>query len=192
VYTLNKEHAALVAMSHTDALTGLGNRRAFEEALEGECIRARRMKQPLSLVCIDLDHFKLVNDQAGHAVGDRVLQQLAEAIGEVARAHVDRGFRMGGDEFALLLPSTSAAQAQAVIARIRAYCASADPVWRDGPLGLSAGFAEVDGQETPSDLVRRADAAMYDAKLARRFESASAFETWSMQVDSRRTVGRQH
>lgn len=166
--TINKEHSALMAMSRTDVLTGLGNRRAFEEALEGECIRAQRARQPLSLVCIDLDHFKQINDRDGHPAGDRVLKHLAQAIGEVARTHVDRSFRIGGDEFALLLPGASVAEAQAVVARVRAHCESADAIWRDGLLGLSAGYAGFDRQEAPSALLHRADAAMYEAKSARR------------------------
>jgi diguanylate cyclase (GGDEF)-like protein len=174
VRAINKEHATLLAISRTDALTGLGNRRAFEEALEGECMRAQRTQQPLSLVCIDLDQFKWINDRDGHAAGDKVLQHLAQAIFDVARAHVDRGFRIGGDEFALLLPGASVAEAQAVIARIRAHCASADAVWREGLLGLSAGYASLGGQETPSAFLCRADAAMYDAKQARRGPSGAS------------------
>jgi len=168
VQRVRREHVALLAMARTDPLTGLGNRRAFEEALDDECVRARRLGQPLSLVCLDLDHFKQVNDHAGHAAGDLVLRQLADAIRAAARARLDRGFRLGGDEFALLLPGGSAAQASAVLERIRIHCGQADAAWREGRLGVSAGVAEIAEQESPADFARRADRAMYADKLTRR------------------------
>jgi diguanylate cyclase (GGDEF)-like protein len=168
VYRIRREHAALAALASTDALTGLGNRRAFQEALAEECVRARRGRQSLSLVCVDLDHFKLVNDRAGHEAGDQILRQLADAIRHVVRARFDRSFRLGGDEFALLLPGSSVGQAETVMARIRERCAQAGTHWREGPLGLSAGIVELDEQESPADFVRRADDAMYRRKAAGR------------------------
>jgi diguanylate cyclase (GGDEF)-like protein len=162
------EHETLKALARADGLTGLGNRRAFEEALLQECARAQRLGQPLSLVFMDLDHFKLVNDRAGHAAGDRVLCQLADAVRHVVRMGVDRGFRLGGDEFALLLPGSSPAQAEAVLDRVRRACAGADMLWRDGPLGLSAGVVALGAQESAADFVRRADDAMYLHKRSRR------------------------
>ncbi len=161
------DHLAVLAMSHSDVLTGLGNRRAFAEAIADDCVRARRSGQPLSLVYIDLDNFKQINDRAGHGAGDLVLQQLAAAIGHVVRDRVDRGFRIGGDEFALLLPGSSAEQAEAVVARIEEHCARLDPVWIGGPLGISAGIAELESQEAATDFTRRADNAMYLKKLTR-------------------------
>ena len=92
------DQRALEALARADRLTGLFNRRAFEAALEVECARARRSRSPLSVASLDIDHFKRINDQAGHAAGDQVLRQLALAIGEAIRAHVDGGFRLGGDE----------------------------------------------------------------------------------------------
>jgi diguanylate cyclase (GGDEF)-like protein len=168
VHRVRREHAALITLARTDELTGLGNRRAFRDVLAQEVVRARRGHQPLSLVFVDLDNFKLINDRAGHDVGDRVLCQLADAVRHVVRMHVDRGFRLGGDEFALLLPGSTLAQAEAVMARIRAHCAQIDALWRDGPLGLSAGVVELGEQELPADFVRRADEAMYQHKAAGR------------------------
>ncbi len=156
-----KEHLAVLALARSDALTGLWNRRAFEEAIEDECLRARRSRQPLSLVYIDLNSFKQVNDRGGHGAGDLVLQQLAAGIRLAVRARVDRGFRIGGDEFALLLPGSSAGQARAVVMRIRDYCARTDPVWVGGPLDISAGIVGLEAQESVSDFVRRADSTMY-------------------------------
>lgn len=168
VRKLRKEQLALLALARSDGLTGLWNRRAFEEALEDECARARRSRQPLCLVYIDVDSFKQVNDRLGHEHGDRVLRQLAAAIERAARARVDRGFRIGGDEFAVLLPGSTAAQAHAIVARIREQCVQSDPAWAVGPLGISAGIVEFEPFETSQTFVRRADAAMYRAKSRSR------------------------
>jgi diguanylate cyclase (GGDEF)-like protein len=167
VRRVRKEHRAALALARRDGLTGLWNRRAFEEAIEDECARARRSGQPLSLVYIDVDHFKQVNDRDGHARGDRVLRQLAAAIGDAARARIDRGYRVGGDEFAMLLPGSTSVQSETVVARIRAQCEHSDPAWAEGLLGISAGTVEFDGQEIAAAFVRRADAAMYARKTPR-------------------------
>jgi diguanylate cyclase (GGDEF)-like protein len=151
-------------LARSDALTGLWNRRAFEEALQDECVRARRSGQALSLIYLDLDNFKHVNDRSGHDAGDRALRQLADAIRQVVRDRVDRGFRLGGDEFAVLLPGGSAAQAEDVVRRVADHCRGTDALWRDGPLGISAGTVEFQAQESATDLVRRADEAMFHAK----------------------------
>jgi diguanylate cyclase (GGDEF)-like protein len=82
-------------------------------------------------------------------------------------ARVDRGFRIGGDEFAILLPGSTAAQSEAVMTRIRAQCERSDSAWAEGQLGISAGIAEFNGQESTQAFVRRADAAMYSRKAAR-------------------------
>jgi len=154
----------IISLARSDALTGLGNRRAFDEALSDECIRARRNAQPLTLVYIDLDHFKRVNDELGHDAGDQVLCQLAAAVRQVVRGHIDRAFRLGGDEFALLLPGSSAAQAHAVVDRIRDCCAGGNGVWRQGVLGISCGSVQLQAGESARDFVRRADQAMFQAK----------------------------
>jgi diguanylate cyclase (GGDEF)-like protein len=167
VHKVRKAYLAVLSLARSDALTGLWNRRAFEEAIEDECVRARRAGQPLSLVYIDLDNFKQINDRAGHDEGDLVLKQLAAAIRHCVRARVDRGFRLGGDEFALLLPGSSAEEAEAVVTRINEHCARADPVWCGGPLGLSAGIVELGSEEGPTEFVRRADDAMYRKKGSR-------------------------
>ncbi|MBI1396698.1 MAG: diguanylate cyclase [Betaproteobacteria bacterium] len=164
VHALRREHLALLSLARSDALTGLGNRRAFAEEVEAECTRARRLVVPLTLVLMDLDRFKQVNDLSGHARGDAVLQQFGNAIRRAIREHVDRGFRLGGDEFALLLPGSNAAHGHAVVARIRDHCVRQDPLWRDGPLGISAGIVEFESAETTSAFVARADVAMYGHK----------------------------
>ena len=167
VHKVRLEHFAVFTQARHDELTGLWNRRAFEETLQDDCVRARRSGQPLSLVYIDLDNFKHLNDLAGHGTGDRALQQLGAAIRHEVRARVDRGFRVGGDEFALLLPGSQATQAEVVLARIGARCALLDKVWTDGPLGISAGIVELEATQTPQEFVHRADRAMYLKKLPR-------------------------
>ncbi len=167
VHKVRKEHFDVLSLTRADSLTGLWNRRAFDEAIQNEVVRARRACQPLSLVYMDLDNFKQINDRAGHEAGDLVLRQLAKAMAEVGRAQVDRAFRVGGDEFVLLLPGSNAGQAECVLGRVKEHCSRADPVWVSGPLAISAGIVELEGQENARDFVRRADETMYQVKRAR-------------------------
>ncbi len=163
-----RHQRSLADLARIDTLTGLGNRRFFDEAVRDECARAARSNRTLTLVIFDLDHFKQVNDTDGHAAGDAVLRQFADALQHAVRERIDRGFRIGGDEFALLLPETSAAQADIVIARIRDHCAISDSRWRQGPLGVSAGIIVWQALESVDEFVRRADAAMFQAKQVGR------------------------
>ena len=159
-----RQQRRLADLARSDALTGLRNRLAFDEAIREECARAHRFGSALTLVYIDLDHFKDVNDACGHDCGDRVLRQLADAIVLSVRRHVDRGFRIGGDEFALLLPGVRHPQAAVVLARIRHQVEPMDALWREGPLGVSAGDVQLEPGEQPEQLVARADAAMFASK----------------------------
>jgi diguanylate cyclase (GGDEF)-like protein len=168
VRKVRKEHFAVLALTRFDALTGLWNRRAFDDDVADECERKRRSGRPLSLVYVDLDHFKQINDQLGHEAGDAVLKQFTTAINQVIRARVDRGFRLGGDEFALLLPGSGSAQAQTMVERLREQCERQDPLWVGGTLGLSAGIVEFQVLETANEFVQRADQAMYRMKQLRR------------------------
>jgi len=173
VRLVRSQHLAVLALARIDTLTGMGNRRAFEEAIADEYARARRWRQPLSLVYMDLDNFKSINDRDGHERGDRVLEQLGSVIRAEVRARLDHGFRLGGDEFALLLPGSTAAQAQAVLARIAQHCARLDQIWVVSPLGISAGVAELAENETARQFVRRADMAMYETKQRRAKANAA-------------------
>jgi diguanylate cyclase (GGDEF)-like protein len=167
VRRIGKDLRQAQQVAHTDALTGLGNRRAFNQALEDETVRSQRLAQSLCLVYIDLNKFKAINDCYGHAAGDQVLLCLGEVIGKVIRRHVDLGFRLGGDEFALLLPGSTLGEAQAVVARIRERCLHAAPGAPGQQLALSAGVCQLREHEPAWDFVRRADAAMYaEKKLA--------------------------
>jgi diguanylate cyclase (GGDEF)-like protein len=167
VTMVRRNQLALEELARSDALTGLFNRRTFEATVEVECARARRTGAALSVVYLDIDHFKRVNDRFGHAAGDQVLRQVAHAIGETIRSHVDAGFRLGGDEFALLLPGSSKEQSALVVDRIRDFCASHDSFWAVGALDVSAGIVEFEIDEAPHELIRRSDAAMYAQKQSR-------------------------
>ena len=148
-------------LAEHDPLTRLYNRRAFDARLADEVARAERYAQPLALVLCDLNGFKQLNDEHGHAAGDVALEHVGAALQATIRT-VDSAFRIGGDEFALLLPQTDRQEAQAAIERI-AVALRGDL----GATGVSATFGLAvhpeDGTD-PHRLVRRADAAMYAAK----------------------------
>lgn len=115
---LDTLHNQLAKLSYTDVLTGLANRRFFMERLKAEAERQSRSQLPFSLVLIDADHFKRINDQHGHAAGDEVLRHLADLLIAGTRTPTDQSARLGGEEFGVLLPDTDQAAAQVVCQRI--------------------------------------------------------------------------
>jgi len=156
------------ALAATDPLTGLPNLRTFRAALEREIAAALRSGDPCTLIAFDLDHFKAVNDTLGHAAGDEVLTRTAHALRAVAR-RADLPARLGGEEFALLLPGTGAQDAAAVAERLRAAFRAVDVPGLARPVTASFGLATCpeDGVEAAS-LLAAADAAAYAAKRAGR------------------------
>ena len=146
---------------YTDYLTGLYNRRYFDEALEREIDRARRYDRQLSLVILDVDRFKAINDTFGHVSGDKVLKAVAESMRKTVRA-ADLVFRFGGDEFAVLLPEVSVAEADQFYERLARNVHGQRPL--DRPLTISAGIAELLLGEDAASFVDRADAALLAAK----------------------------
>ncbi len=153
-----KSSMAEVHGGRHDALTGLLNRRAYEERLPVEIARANRFGWPLSLCLLDLDGFKKLNDTLGHPSGDRALQQVAALIDESRLA--DDGFRIGGDEFAILMPETEREDAELAAARL---CEAIKEIgMSDGSLGASFGVAE--GADDPTRLHAMADERLLAAK----------------------------
>lgn len=153
-------------LSCTDPLTQMFNFRHFYEQLEAEAERARRYGHPLSLIVIDVDHFKQVNDRYGHLEGDRVLRLLAEEIAAWKR-RTDTAFRYGGDEFAILLAETDKARAEEAAVRLtQRWSMLPKEFSAAGTLGctLSVGVSQYLPTESPQEFVRRADAAAYQAK----------------------------
>jgi diguanylate cyclase (GGDEF)-like protein len=157
-------------MATRDGLTGCLSYRAFREALTAEAARARRYRRPFSLILADLDSFKAINDTYGHDVGDVVVSGVARAFREGARVP-DRVGRIGGDEFAILLPETSSVRAEQVARRLQAHVRNCKlPVAVTVSYGTSTWFGPGDDLEA---VIRRADRALYAAKHAGRDRVAS-------------------
>ncbi|MDP9273644.1 MAG: EAL domain-containing protein [Chloroflexota bacterium] len=166
---LQGRYEAAVAESLQDPLTGLGNHRAFQEELDRQVEHALRYEVAVSLVMIDLDEFKAINDGSGHAGGDRALASFGRVLTGGLR-RVDRAFRVGGDEFAILLPHTDAEGAWMVTRRLLATALS--PPVHDGEsrsVSFSAGISALPAPATTrAQLFSQADAALYAAKRAGR------------------------
>lgn len=163
---LKRVEEELRALSITDSLTGIYNRRYFQDRLKGEMLRLNRMSGALSLIMLDIDHFKRINDQHGHAVGDGVLQELCKRIGQRLR-RTDVFCRIGGEEFVVLCPSTDGAQAYSLAMQLWQSLrdASMEPV---GVVTASFGVASWRVDEGIDGLLLRADSAVYVAKQAGR------------------------
>jgi diguanylate cyclase (GGDEF)-like protein len=142
-------------MARTDALTGLPNRRAWDEALERELVLANRTGAAVGVALLDLDHFKEFNDLNGHPAGDTHLKEVA-SMWRASLREADLIARYGGEEFAVLLTATETDQAHTVIEALRACVPGEETV--------SAGIAQWDGVESGTELITRADRALYEAK----------------------------
>jgi diguanylate cyclase (GGDEF)-like protein len=171
MYNVRRQRVALrtaemraEADARVDPLTGIGNRRAFDEALPTEIASARRADTPLALMLLDIDAFKAINDRAGHAEGDRALVAVAQALREGVRAS-DQVFRWGGDEFAVLLPSTGRAGALGLRARVEARLAQ---VSADRPVQLSWGAADLLPDDDAACLIGRADLDLMGEKAVKQ------------------------
>ncbi|MEW6764406.1 MAG: GGDEF domain-containing protein [Pseudomonadota bacterium] len=144
-----------------DALTGALARGQLEDRLRHECEISRRRSQPLAVVMMDIDHFKSINDNYGHAAGDAILQQFVSTAMGFKRS-TDLLFRYGGEEFLLLMPMTKSTTATLVAERLRSALQHA----QFAPVGVTASFgvAQLRNGESPKHMVERADAALYRAK----------------------------
>ena len=162
---------ALCSLTMEDSLTGLFNRRYFDSRLVQEMQRALRDGTPCSLMMLDIDYFKKVNDVHGHQAGDRMLSHVARIMEETLRAS-DITARFGGEEFTIILPNTDGASAQMTAERIRAAVeaspleSTSDPIRTTVSIGISTYMPP--GFVTPEQLIRQADTAMYKAKQAGR------------------------
>ncbi len=165
VSRVREANAGLEELARTDALTGLVNRRGFDELAHREVLRVRRTGEPLVIAIVDVDHFKRWNDTHGHAEGDRLLVAAARAWQAELR-EIDVLGRWGGEEFVVLLPRCPEAVAQNVLDRLRA----ATPEGQT----CSIGFARLGAQESAADALVRADLALYQAKADGRDRVQSA------------------
>lgn len=172
---LERSREGFWALSREDALTGVGNYRALVERMEEEIARHSRRGRQFSIVLLDLDNFKRINDEFGHLQGDRVLAEVARAMREAVRAE-DSVYRQGGDEFAVIAPETDAAAIQPIVDRLRERVATGsegmDLAGNDAPgfqLGIGTGVASfpADGS-TVNELLGMADIRLLEGKRDRR------------------------
>ena len=167
---LRQANEELLRLSTLDPLTGLANRRCFDEALNQECARLRRSDSTVSLILVDVDHFKALNDSAGHQKGDEYLIIVARELARLARRTLDLAARIGGEEFALILPATNAAEAARIAESLRMDIEELKLPHPASPIGprltVSAGVATATADHLCSteQLVSAADRALYKAK----------------------------
>ena len=164
---LQQREAQIVAITLTDSLTGLGNRRLFEQSLATEINRARRSGGTLCALMADLDHFKQVNDTFGHEVGDRVLAAFGEQLRRQTRAP-DIAARIGGEEFVVLMPHTDIGAGVATAERIRTETAGMHIAPMPHGVTVSVGVAKLAEGEDGDAFMLRIDNALYEAKHDRR------------------------
>lgn len=164
--TLRRARDEALLASMTDALTHLHNRRAVFERLSDLLATTRRMKMPFAVAVIDLDHFKSINDRHGHGVGDDVLQHFAAMLRQGIRP-LDVAGRLGGEEFVLLLPNVPLDGAARIVERLRQQVRGSQALPQRLPelrYSFSAGLTDARPDDTPDQVIHRADAALYDAK----------------------------
>lgn len=182
-------------LARMDPLTGIANRRLFDEALESEWKRAQRTHTHLSILIADIDHFKRYNDTLGHPAGDVCLKQVARCMATAARRPGDLVARVGGEEFAFLLPNTDETDAAVIAERVREEIKSLHLPHPDSPISewvtISLGCAECvpNVHTTPDDLIQAADAALYRAKRDGRNQVAISSSAISSQISTRRESG---
>ena len=163
---------AMHRLAHTDQLKGVANRRELYSELQKETVKSERYERPLSIIFFDLDNFKSVNDTYGHDCGDGVLREVVEATERVPR-NTDRLCRWGGEEFVVLAPETDLQDASRLAERLRTEIAN----HRSGSapaVTASLGFAQYEAGDTPETLIKRADQALYKAKILGRNRSEPA------------------
>ena len=151
----------------TDGLTGLANHKTFYEILEKELWRSRRYGGQISLIMVDVDNLKKINDAYGHRAGDKVIREISRKVKECIR-QIDTAARYGGDEFAVILPNTSLIDATVVAERMVGAVAHSPTTWKKEQIALSisVGLGQYDADTNPEDITSRSDQALYTAKQA--------------------------
>ncbi len=152
-------------LATSDALTGLYNRRFGDQRLEAEASRSQRYGRPLTVVAIDLNEFKQINDTYGHAAGDHVLREFADRLNAAIRAS-DVAVRMGGDEFLVILPECPTERVEAMLNRLQSI--EVEFGGRKIPVSFSAGWVGYESGETPEQFLERADKTLYADKRAHK------------------------
>ncbi|MDH1056124.1 diguanylate cyclase [Pseudomonas alcaligenes] len=188
VVRLRRANRKLARQAVTDALTGLANRKQLNRFSQGTVETARRHHRPLAVVLFDIDHFKVVNDQHGHLVGDQVLCDIATLLARAVRQGDCLG-RWGGEEFLLICPETRGEQALQLAERILAQARNL-PLATGKPCTLSAGVAQLGAGDSVNDLLQRADEALYQAKTQGRDRAclAQRSEQPELALDQRSEV----
>jgi two-component system chemotaxis family response regulator WspR len=163
---LMRVNLELERLTRVDGLTGLGNRRYFDEYLAAEWRRCLRSSTSMAVLMIDVDHFKRYNDAYGHLAGDEVLKQVATVIQGGSTRSTDLAARFGGEEFVVVLPDVTAAGAQVVAERLVQHVRDLNIVHGDQRVTISVGVAATmpDGTNSPADLVNAADRSLFRAK----------------------------
>ena len=151
----------------TDGLTSLANHKRFYEILEKELWRSRRYGGQISLIMIDVDNLKKINDAYGHRAGDNIIRQISRKIRECIR-QIDTAARYGGDEFAIILPNTSLSDATVVAERMLNAVSNSPITWKKEQIevSVSVGLGQYDADTSPEDITSRSDQALYTAKQA--------------------------
>jgi diguanylate cyclase (GGDEF)-like protein len=184
IENLSDSRDAFAALSKTDELTGLLNRRGFDAAARAAMENEKAAGRSTAVLTCDIDRFKALNDEFGHGIGDRALVRVAAILSAVAEPRGMLAGRQGGDEFVMMLPRATLAEAADIAEAIRLACAE---IVFEGPAGssrlsVSLGVAVCPRSETPlSNLLRRADVALYDVKRSgrNRVVAANVEERWS-------------
>ena len=167
---MEKANDKLTMISNQDGLTGLANRRRFDEYIKKEWESLKREKQSLGLILCDVDHFKLYNDTYGHQMGDECLKQIARTIGECMNRPRDMAARYGGEEFAAILPNTDIKGALEIAEQIRAQVEAlnipheSSKVCDHATISLGVACVVPDPEKNEKQLIEMADSGLYEAK----------------------------
>ena len=164
IWKVLQNQGKLVQLSESDGLTGLNNKRKFQNDLVSEVLKAQRTDTALTLAFIDIDHFKAVNDKYGHHQGDRMLKETAQSIASSIRKNSDTCYRVGGDEFTILMPNKDRSMVSEIENRIDQIEQGINGRLRPWGAALSIGIVTLNNEELADHFLKRADKMMYKQK----------------------------